>query len=75
MDVGIPDVGRDICVLPNEFPVVVDKTAVEPMFLPVVVETGPQVGRDPDLYCPSRMWSWILWIPDGISEICRTCFR
>ena len=45
-DVGMTDVGRDICVLPDEFPVVVDEMAVEPMS----VETGPQVGRDPDLY-------------------------
>ena len=45
---------RDICVLPDEFPVVVDKTAVEPLFLPVVVETRPQVGCDPDLYLSER---------------------
>ena len=31
-----------------------DKTAVEPMSLPVVVETGPQVGHDPDLYLSKR---------------------
>ena len=54
MDVGITDVGRDICVLPDEFPVVVDKMAVEPMSLPVVVETGPQVGCDPDLDLSER---------------------
>ena len=28
MNVEIPDVDRDICVLPDEFPVVVDKTTV-----------------------------------------------
>ena len=28
--------------------------AVEPMSLPVVVETGPQVVRDPDLYLSER---------------------
>ena len=32
----------------------VDKTAVEPMSLPVVIETGPQVGHDPDLYLSER---------------------
>ena len=54
MDVEIPDVDRDICVLPDEFPVVEDKTAVEPLFLPVVVKTRPQVGCDPDLYLSKR---------------------
>ena len=39
-DVGITDVGRDICVWPDVFPVVVDETAVEPMSLPVFVESG-----------------------------------
>ena len=75
MDVEISDVDRDICVLPDEFPVVVDKMAVEPLFLPVVVKTRPQVGRDPDFTCPIGMWGWILWIPDRISEICRAWFR
>ena len=37
MNMEIPDVDRDICVLPDEFPVVVDKTAVEPLYLPVVI--------------------------------------
>ena len=50
MDLGITDVGRDICVLPDVFLVVVDKTAVEPMSLPVVVKTGSQVGCEPDFY-------------------------
>ena len=54
MDAGIPDVGRDICVLPYEFPVVVDKMAVDPLSSPVVFETGPQVGRVPDLYLSER---------------------
>ena len=48
-EVEIPDVDRDICVLPDEFPVVVDKTAVELLSLPVVVRTRPHVGCDPDL--------------------------
>ena len=50
MYVEIPDVDRDICILPDEFPVVVDKTAVEPLSLPVVVKMRPHVGCDPDLY-------------------------
>ena len=54
MDVEIPDVDRDICVLPDEFPVVVDRTTVEPLSLPVVVQTRPQVGCDPDLYLSER---------------------
>ena len=45
LDVEIPDVDRDICVLPDEFPVVVDRTAVELLSLPVVVRTRSQVTR------------------------------
>ena len=63
MDVEIPYIDRDICVLPDEFLVVVDKTAVEPLFLPVVVKMRPQVGCDPDL-----------WIPDGKSKFVRRGF-
>ena len=54
MDVGITDVGQDIRVLPDVFPVVVDETAVGPMSLPVVVEMGPWVGCEPDLYLSER---------------------
>ena len=43
MDMDILDVDRDICVLPDEFPVVVDKTDVK-----------PQVGCDPDSYLSKR---------------------
>ena len=49
MDVRVMDVGRDFRVLPDVLPVVVDETAVEPLSLPVVLETGPQVGCEPDL--------------------------
>ena len=67
----------DVHVLPDVFPVVVEETDVMLMSLHVVVETGPQVGREMGprtCYCPSgRLW-WILQI-SGISEICRTCFR
>ena len=45
--VGTTDVGRDVRVLPAVFPV--EETAVILMSLPVVVETGPQVGCEPDL--------------------------
>ena len=54
MDVGVTDVGRDIHVLPDVFPVVVEETAVMPMALPVAVETGPQVGCEPDLLLSER---------------------
>ena len=49
MDVEIPDVDRDICVLSDEFPVVVYKTAVEPLSLPGVVKTRPHVWLRPGL--------------------------
>ena len=52
LGVEISEVDREICVVPDEFPVVVAKTAVEPLFLPVVVETRPQVGGDPTLTLP-----------------------
>ena len=39
MDVTVTDVSRDIRVLPDVFPVVVEETTVMPMSLPVVVET------------------------------------
>ena len=50
MDVGIMDIDRDIHVVPDVFPVVVNEAAVEPISLPVVVETGPLVGCESDLY-------------------------
>ena len=49
MDVGVTDVGWDIRVLPDVFPVVTEETAVMPISFPVVVETGPQVGCELDL--------------------------
>ena len=56
MDVGIPDVGRDICVLPDEFPVVVVWTAVEPLSSPVerngevdIVDTRWDIQNLPDV--------------------------
>ena len=54
MDVGVTDVGRNMHVLPDVFPVVVEETAVMPMSLPVVMETGPQVGCEPDLSLSER---------------------
>ena len=54
LDVEIPDVDTDICVLPDEFPVVVDRTDVELLFLPVVVQTRSQVLCDPDLDLSER---------------------
>ena len=43
------DINQDIRVLPDVFPAMWDETAVVPLPLPVVVETGPQVGYDPDI--------------------------
>ena len=51
------------------------ETAVEPMSLPVVVETGPWVGREPDLYLSERNVEVDIVDIGRISEICRTCFR
>ena len=46
------------------------------MSLPVVVETGPQVRCESDLLLSEReVVVDIADIADGISEICRTCFR
>ena len=63
MEVGVADINRDICVLPDSFPAMFDKTAAVSMTLPVDVEMGPQVDDDPG-------------DPDiAMSEIFRTCFR
>ena len=35
--------------MPEVFPAMCDETAAGPLPLPVVVETGPQVGHDPDI--------------------------
>ena len=47
VDMGVTDVGRDVHILPDVFPVVVEVES-----FPVVVETGPQVGRESDLLLP-----------------------
>ena len=46
------DVSREICVVPDQCPVVVPKMAAEPLLLTVVVQTRPQVGCGPDLPLP-----------------------
>ena len=46
------NVSREICVVPDQCPVVVPKMAAEPLVLPVVVQTRPQVGCGPDLPLP-----------------------
>ena len=46
------DVSREICVVPDEFLVVVAKKAVEPLVLPVVVMTRSQAGCAPALTLP-----------------------
>ena len=43
---------QDVCDVPDEFPVGVDKAAVESLCLPEVVLMRPQVGCDPDLPLP-----------------------
>ena len=42
MEVGLTGLTRDIQVLPDVFPVMIDETAAVPMPLHVVVETEPQ---------------------------------
>ena len=52
--VGVTDLTQDIQVLPDMFPAMFDETAAVPLPLPVVVETGPQVGYDPDILLSGR---------------------
>ena len=48
MEVGLTGLTRDIQVLPDVFPVMIDETAAVPMPLHVVVETEPHddIGRE-----------------------------
>ena len=48
------DVSHDICVEPDELPVVVSKVAVEPLGLPGVALTRPQVGGTPVVAWPAH---------------------
>ena len=52
--VMISDVGRDICVEPDQFPLVVSKEAVEPLALPMVALTRSQVGCTPIFAWPAN---------------------
>ena len=45
-------IGRDVRSLPDAVPVMFDRTAAMLLALPVVVQTRPQVGCDPDLPLP-----------------------
>ena len=54
MEVGTTDIGRDIRVLPDVFPVLFEETAAVPMSLPVVVETGRQFDCDTDILLSGR---------------------
>ena len=54
VDIGTTDVGRDVRVLPEMFPVVAEETAVVPKSWPVVVEMEPQVGCESDLLLSER---------------------
>ena len=51
-NVGRSDVSREICVVPDQCPVVVPRLAAVPLVLPVVVQTRPHVGCGPDLPLP-----------------------
>ena len=62
------DVERDVCDVPDEFPVGIDKAAVEPLCLPEVVLTRLQVGCDPDLPLPGDERNESLVI-DGLDVI------
>ena len=48
------DVSHDICVDPDQLPVVVSKVAVEPLGLPGVALTTPQVGGTPVVAWPAH---------------------
>ena len=54
MEVGVPDINQDIRVLPDVFPVMFDEKTAMPMSSPMVVETGPQVGCESDLFMSER---------------------
>ena len=64
--VMILDVSRDICVEPEQLPVVVSKEAVELLAVPVVVQTRPHVGGTPDVAWPVNVdvISWAEVDPD-----------
>ena len=51
-NVGGSDVSREICVVPEQCPVVVPQMFVVPLVLPVVVQMRPQVGCGPDFPLP-----------------------
>ena len=51
-DEELSDIVQDVCDVPDEFPVSIEVVAVEPLCFPVVVQTRPQVGCDPDLSLP-----------------------
>ena len=48
----ISDVSHDMCVEPDQCPVVVPKLAAVPLAVPVVMQTRLQVGCGPDLPLP-----------------------
>ena len=49
VDVELSDVEPDVCDVLDEFPVKVETAAVESLCFPVVVQTRPQGGCDPEL--------------------------
>ena len=71
------DVERDVCDVPDEFLVCVDKTAVELLGLPVVVQTRLQVGCDWD-FESSDVGRDVCYVPDefpvGIDKVAVELF-
>ena len=54
MEVAIMDISKDIRVLPDVFPVMFDEKTAMTRSLPVVVETGLQVGCEWNLFMSER---------------------
>ena len=50
----ISDVSHDICVEPDQLPIVVSREVVEPLALPVVALTRSQVGCTPMVAWPAN---------------------
>ena len=69
-NVKLSDVSRGVCVVPDQFPVVVPKKAVEPLVSPVVVMTRSQAGCTPAFTLPvdGDVDSQVEVDPDMLSE-------
>ena len=49
---NLSDIEQYVCDVPDQFPVVLETTAVAPLCFPVVVQTRPQMDCDPGLPLP-----------------------